>query len=398
MSRSTAPDGSAPATRSGAGKSTLGKIVAIFAALAVAAVLISIKSLDAAANQKNTSVKFDLSWLLRSFGDTTTGKLATLLYAVVVFGVIFLGILGLASMFTGRLGERVQAVAFAGPTVVFIALALIYPMILTIRRAFYDGKFFDLNFGTVRSRGKFVAFDNFERLWTTPGLKQVFVNTALWVVLVPLFATGMGLLYALLIDRARGEAFAKALIFLPMAISMVGATLIWKFVYNFNGDPTSSQIGLINAVRKGVGMEPANFLGDPPMNTIWLIVIMIWIQTGFAMTVLSAAIKAIPDEILEAARMDGVSGFKMFRFITLPSIRSSVIVVLTTIGIGTLKAFDIVQASSGGKFGDSVLAQEFYTRSFVTQQPGLGAAIAIVIFLLVMPIIIFNVIQMRKDA
>ena len=315
-----------------------------------------------------------------------------------IFSLVFLGILGLASMFTGRLGERVQAVAFAGPTVLFITLALIYPMILTIRRSFYDGKFFDLTFGTARSKGKFVGFDNFEKLWTTPGLPGVFVNTALWVILVPLFATSLGLLYALLIDRARGEAVAKALIFLPMAISMVGATLIWKFVYNFNGDPTGPQIGLVNAALKGLGMEPVNFLGNAPLNTFALIVIMIWIQAGFAMTILSAAIKAIPDEILEAARMDGVSGFKMFRFITLPSIRSSVIVVLTTIAIGTLKAFDIVQASSGGKFGDSVLAQEFYTRSFVTQQPGLGAAIAIVIFVLVMPIIVFNVIQMRKDA
>ena len=125
---------------------------------------------------------------------------------------------------------------------------------------------------------------------------------------------------------------------------------------------------------------------------------MVWIQAGFAMTVLSAAIKAIPDDIIEAAKLDGVKGLQMFRFVTLPSIRSSVIVVLTTIAIATLKAFDIVQASSGGKFGDSILANEFYNRSFVTQEPGLGAAIAIVIFLLVSPIIVFNVIQLRKDA
>lgn len=124
---------------------------------------------------------------------------------------------------------------------------------------------------------------------------------------------------------------------------------------------------------------------------------MIWIQAGFAMTVLSAAIKAIPDDIIEAARLDGVSGIQLFRYVTLPSIRSSLVVVLTTIAIATLKAFDIVQASSGGTLHDSVLANEFYRRSFVTQEPGLGAAIAIVIFLLVTPIIVFNVIQMRKD-
>ncbi len=329
-------------------------------------------------------------------------KFLTLFLGLAVFAAVFIGILLLASVFKGRTGERVQAAAFVGPTVVFIALALIYPMILTVRRSFYSGKFFDLNFGTERTRGKFVGTENFEKLWTTPGLPEVFRNTALWVILVPIVATGVGLLYAILIDRAKGEAVAKALIFLPMAISMVGATLIWKFVYNFNGAEGVDQIGLINAFLTGIGMDPVNFLGAPktafPLNTICLIIIMIWIQAGFAMTVLSAAIKAIPDEILEAANMDGVKGLEMFRYITLPSIRSSVIVVVTTIGIGTLKAFDIVQAADGGTQRNSVLANEFYVRSFVTQEPGLGAAIAIVIFLLVMPIIIFNVIQMRKDA
>lgn len=326
------------------------------------------------------------------------GKLLTLLVGLVVFSAVFVGILLLASIFKGHTGEKIQAAAFVGPTLFFIAIALIYPAILTVRRAFYDGKFFDLDFGTARSRGEFVGLDNFGKLWTTPGLPDVFRNTLFWVVLVPLLATGLGLLYALLIDRAKGEAAAKALIFLPMAISMVGATLIWKFVYFFIGDPDANQVGLLNAIITKVGMDPVDFLGNAPGNTFALIAIMIWIQAGFAMTVLSAAIKAIPDEILEAARMDGVSGLKMFRFITLPSIRSSVIVVLTTIGIATLKAFDIVQASSGGKLGDSVLANEFYNRSFVTQEPGLGAAIAIVIFLLVSPIIVFNVLQLRKDA
>lgn len=330
--------------------------------------------------------------------DTNSGKLLTLLLGIVVFAAVFLGILLLASLFNGRLGEKIQAAAFVGPTLIFISIALLYPFGLTIRRAFYDGKFFDLNFGTVRTRGEFVGLENFQKLWTTPGLPEVFRNTLFWVILVPLLATGLGLAYALMIDRAKGEAAAKALIFLPMAISLVGATLIWKFVYYFIGDPSADQVGLLNSIVTKLGMDPIDFLGNAPGNTFAMIAIMIWVQVGFAMTILSAAIKAIPDEILEAANMDGVSGMKMFRYITLPSIRPSVIVVLTTIGIATLKAFDIVQASSGGKLGDSVLANEFYNRSFVTQEPGLGAAIAIVIFLLVSPIIVFNVIQLRKDA
>lgn len=329
---------------------------------------------------------------------STGGKLLTLLVGLLVFSAVFVGILLLASVFKGHRGEKIQAAAFVGPTIFFVAIALVYPAFLTLRRAFYDGKFFDLNFGTARSKGEFVGLDNFGKLWTTPGLPDVFRNTLFWVVLVPVLATGLGLLYAMLVDRAKGEAASKALIFLPMAISMVGATLIWKFVYFFIGDPDANQVGLLNAIITKLGMDPIDFLGNAPGNTFALIAIMIWIQAGFAMTVLSAAIKGIPDEILEAARMDGVAGLKMFRFITLPSIRSSVIVVLTTIGIATLKAFDIVQASSGGKLGDSVLANEFYNRSFVTQEPGLGAAIAIVIFLLVSPIIIFNVVQLRKDS
>ncbi len=325
-------------------------------------------------------------------------KLTTLVIGILIFGLVFIAILGVAALFKGRLGEKVQAATFVGPTILFIALGLLYPAILTIRRSFYSGKFFDLNFGIGTSKAKFVGFDNFTKLWTTPGLPEVFRNTLFWVVLVPLFATGLGLLYAILVDRAKGEAAAKSLIFLPMAISMVGATLIWKFVYYFNGSPGAEQIGTLNAGLGVFGLPPFNFLGAFPWNTFALIVIMIWIQAGFAMTVLSAAIKAIPDDIIEAAKLDGVGGIQMFRFVTLPSIRTSIIVVMTTVGIATLKAFDIVQAADGGTLHDSVLANEFYRRSFVTQQPGLGAAIAIVIFVLVLPIIIFNVVQMRKDA
>lgn len=325
-------------------------------------------------------------------------KFGTMFLGLAVFAAVFLGILLVASLFRGKSADKAQAVAFAGPAIVFITLGLLYPAVLTIQRAFYSGKFFDLNAGRAGAKAKFVGFENFQRLWTTPGLPEVFLNTLWWVLLVPTVATGLGLLYAVLVDRAKGEAVAKALIFLPMAISMVGATLIWKFVYYFNGEPGGTQIGLLNALATGVNLPAHDFLGDFPWNTFFLIVIMIWIQAGFAMTVLSAAIKAIPDDIIEAARLDGVSGFQLFRYVTLPSIRSSLIVVLTTIAIATLKAFDIVQASSGGTLHDSVLANEFYRRSFVTQEPGLGAAIAIVIFLLVTPIIIFNVRQLRKDA
>ncbi len=322
--------------------------------------------------------------LLRA--ESVWGKFFLMFFAVAVFGAIFGLILFLASLFRGRQGERVQGALFVFPAVFLLAVGLLYPAILTINQSL-KGR---------RGDGAY-TLQNYVDMFTQPELLTVLRNTALWVVLVPLLATSIGLLYAILIDRARGEAFAKALIFLPMAISMVGASIIWKFVYQYK--PTGSpQIGLLNAIVKGAGFETQQFILDAPRNTFMLIIVMVWIQAGFAMTVLSAAIKAIPDDIIEAAKLDGVKGFKMFRFITLPSIRSALVVVLTTIGIGTLKVFDVVRTMTGGQFDTSVVANEFYNQVFVYDAGGLGAALAVLLFILVIPIVAYNVVQMRKEA
>jgi alpha-glucoside transport system permease protein len=180
-----------------------------------------------------------------------------------------------------------------------------------------------------------------------------------------------------------------------MAISLVGASIIWKFVYDYR-DEANDQIGLANQILKSLGFDTYQFLLNEPWNNLFLIVIMIWVQAGFAMTILSASIKAIPEDIIEAARLDGVGGLRMFRYITIPSIRPSLIVVLTTISITTLKAFDIVRTATGGNFDTSVLAYEFYVQSFRSNNAGLGAALAVIIFVLVLPIVIYNVRQMRK--
>ena len=322
--------------------------------------------------------------LLRA--SSVWGKFLLMFFAIAVFAAIFGLILFLASLFKGREGEKAQGALFVLPAVFFVGVGLVYPAILTIIQS-------------MRGRSGEGAFttQNYVDMFTQPELLLVLRNTAVWVILVPIFATGIGLLYAILIDRARGEAFAKALIFLPMAISMVGASIIWKFVYQYK--PTASpQIGILNAFLKAIGLETQQFLIDAPRNTFMLIVIMIWIQTGFAMTVLSAAIKAIPDDIIEAAKLDGVKGFKMFRFITLPSIRAALVVVLTTIGIGTLKVFDVVRTMTGGQFETSVVANEFYAQSFRYNAAGLGAALAVLLFVLVVPIVVYNIIQMRKEA
>ena len=318
--------------------------------------------------------------------QSVPGKFFLMFFAIFFFAVVFGLVLFLASLFKGKNGERVQGALFVGPAVVLLAIGLMYPAILTIIQS-------------LRGRSGDAAFtlSNYQAMFTQPELLLVLRNTALWVILVPTLATGIGLIYAILIDRARGEAFAKALIFLPMAISMVGAGIIWKFVYQYK-QTSRPQIGLLNAILKLFGFETQQFLINAPLNTFMLIIVMVWIQAGFAMTVLSAAIKSIPDEIIEAAKLDGVQAFKMFRYITLPSIRAALVVVVTTIGIGTLKVFDIVRTMTGGQFDTSVVANEFYSQSFRFNAPGLGAALAVLLFILVIPIVAYNIVQMRKEA
>ncbi|HWJ84601.1 MAG TPA: sugar ABC transporter permease, partial [Cellulomonas sp.] len=176
----------------------------------------------------------------------------------------------------------------------------------------------------------------------------------------------------------------------------VGASIIWKFVYEYRPDQGSiQQIGLANQLLVWLGLPPQQFLLTQPWNTLFLIVVMIWIQAGFAMTVLSAAVKAIPDDIVEAARLDGLHGLGMFWFITVPSIRPSLVVVLTTIAMATLKVFDVVRTMTGGNFNTSVVAYEFYTQSFRAQNAGLGAALAVILFVLVIPIVVYNVRQLK---
>lgn len=310
------------------------------------------------------------------------------LIQMVIACALFFGVVGLILLLTQRLrsraGERIQIAAFVVPALALVAVGLLYPAITTIYQSF-------LNRGLNAS----VGFDNYVRIFTDPGQLKVLRNTAIWVILCPTLSTLIGLVYAVLVDKSRFERFAKTMLFLPMAISLVGASIIWKFVYDYKASD-ETQIGVLNAILTGIGLDSYRFLLTEPWNTLFLIFIFVWVQAGFAMTILSASIKAIPTEITEAARLDGVSGLKMFRYITVPSIRPALIVVLTTISIATLKVFDIVRTATGGNFGTSVLANEFYTQSFRAFERGLGAALGTLIFILVMPIVIYNVRQMRK--
>jgi len=319
--------------------------------------------------------------------DTTAGKFTQMFAAILLFAAVVGIILFIAGRFGGRRGDRIVAYSYLAPTLLMLLVGLVYPGIRTIYQSFFDA-----------AGSAFIGLDNYGTIFTDSDQLTVLRNTVFWVVVTPFVATGVGLLYAILVDKARLESFAKALIFLPMAISFVGASIIWKFVYEFRPDQANvKQIGLLNQVLVWVGGSPQQWLVDSPLNTFLLIVVMIWIQAGFAMTVLSAAIKAIPEDIIEAARLDGVGPWGMFRFVTLPAIRPAVVVVLTTIGIGTLKVFDIVRTMTGGNFDTSVIANEFYSQSFRSDNQGLGSALAVLLFVLVIPIVAYNIRQIRSS-
>ena len=321
-------------------------------------------------------------------GVLTTGeKFLNMALAAMLFVLVFGLILLLASRFKGRRSDFAVAAMMLSPAVILLTVGLIYPGLRTILTSFQD-----------RTGAEFVGLDNYSTIFTSSDQLTILRNTAVWVLVTPFVATGIGLLYAILVDKARLESVAKALIFLPMAISFVGASIIWKFVYEFRPNQGRvRQTGLLNQLVVWLGGEPQQWLVESPWNTLFLVMIMIWIQAGFAMTVLSAAIKAIPEDIIEAARLDGVGALGMFRYVTLPSIRPALVVVLTTIGIGTLKVFDIVRTVTGGQFDTSVVANEFYSQIFSADNQGLGSALAVLLFVLVLPIVFYNVRQLRAS-
>ena len=321
-------------------------------------------------------------WLLHA---TTPGhKFALAIVVVLLFVAVMSLLLWLVDR-PKRSRSWLVAIAFAGPALLAVTFGLVYPAIRTAQASVHD-----------RSGKTFIGLDNYATVLTNPEFQLVLRNTVVWVFLVPILSTLIGLVYAVLVDRTKFERFAKTLVFLPMAISMVGASIIWKFVYEYRSTG-SEQVGLLNQVLKSLGLETQQFIINAPLNTLFLIVVMVWIQAGFAMTILSASIKAIPEEIIEAARLDGLHGFGMFRHITVPSIRPALVVVLTTIAMGTLKVFDIVRTmAAGGSYQTSVVANEYYTQTFKFNEKGIGATLAVVLFILVVPLIVYNVRQMRK--
>ena len=281
-------------------------------------------------------------------------------------------------------GYLFQLVLFMAPAAVMLLLGLIYPAISTIFKSFFD-----------KTGDEFVGLENYIWVFTNPVGTSSVINTIIWALLAPVISVVIGLAYAVFIDRARGEKFLKVLVFMPVAISFVGAGIIWKFMYDARqGD----QIGLLNAIVTAFGGDPVQWLAIKPiLNTLMLLIVFIWTQTGFAMVILSAAIKAVPVEQMEAAELDGTNAWQRFRNVTVPGIRSSLIVVLTTITIASLKVYDIVAVMTGGRDETSVLGFEMVNQQQRFQSYGHSSALAVVLFLFVLPLIIYNARSMAKQ-
>lgn len=275
--------------------------------------------------------------------------------------------------------NKVRPWLFLFPAMFALGLYLAYPVVGSFWRSMFD-----------RSGDNFIFLGNYMDLMRESTFRVSVFNNLLWVLFVPAMATFLGLIVAQLTDRLSWGNIAKSLIFMPMAISFVGASLIWKFVYSANPD-----IGIINAVRDTFGMSPVDPVQIPFWNNFFLMFILIWIQTGFAMVILSAALRGIPEETIEAAIIDGANPFQVFFQIKVPQIMGTIVVVWTTITILVLKVFDIVYTMTGGNFGTHILPS--YMMTYMFRDDGRATAVAFVIMILVLPVMIWNIRQARAE-
>lgn len=290
-------------------------------------------------------------------------------------------------MQAGQRSLRLWSWLFAAPAIGIVAFYLVYPALHTTYLSFLD-----------RRLENFVGLDNYIRLFTTEATRTAIRNNLLWLVAFTVFTVGIGLLMAVLTDRVRYENVARSIMFMPMAISFAGAGVIWKFMYAYMpaGD---AQIGLLNAIVVALGGEPIGWLTERPwINNFALIAVGVWIWTGFCMVILSAAYKGIPKELMEAARVDGANEWQVFWRVSLPSILPTVIVVATTMIINVLKIFDIIYVMTNGSFGTEVLANRMYKEMFQFRSPHMASAIAVVLFVAVLPAMLMNVRRLREES
>jgi alpha-glucoside transport system permease protein len=305
---------------------------------------------------------------------------------------------------------RLQPFVFVGPAIVMLLWFLALPALRTFYISLFGrngpqslplitlftapGKYF------AAILPQFTGLDNYIAVFTDRLMLDALRNNILfWIGIATPLTVIAGLLIAVLADRSKFERTAKSLIFMPMAISFVGASVIWNFMYEVNA-PGAPQIGLLNAIVVAFGGQPhgwTNYTAIAPWNNLFLVIIVVWLQTGFAMVLFSAAIKGIPDEIMEAARVDGATEIQLFFRIMIPYISGTIVGVTTTLIIFTLKIFDVVWVMTGGQFGTDVIATQFYRQSFINRNSGYGSAIAIVLLIAVIPVMVYNLRQLREQ-
>jgi alpha-glucoside transport system permease protein len=296
---------------------------------------------------------------------------------------------------------RLQPFVFVGPAIAILIWYLTLPVFRTFWLSLFwrDGPPRGANIIEAIQSPAFVGFSNYVELFTTRLLQEAIRNNIMWIVFGSTFSVIFGLLVAVLADRSKFERVSKSLIFLPMAISFVGASVIWNFMYEIR-PAQLPQIGLLNAILVALGGQPFAFdkaASIQPWNNLFLIIIVIWLQTGYSMVLFSAALKGIPEELLEAARVDGATEMQIFFRIMIPYIMGTIITVWTTVVIFTLKIFDVVWVMTGGQFGTHVIATQFYRQSFTARNSGVGSAIAVILLLTVIPVMFYNLRQFREQ-
>lgn len=353
-------------------------LIAVAAFLAVIGLLVFFIEIAPRPGRFLTAVRLAVCVLVPAVLVVLFGVEASAFWVVIVAAL--LGALLFWLDFRSRKGTAylIQLFAFLAPAVVLLLIGLFYPSVKTIVASFFS------NDGS-----KFVGLDNYVWVFSPGGAGFIaFVNTLIWTLIAPAVATAVGLAYAVFVDKSRGEKVLKVFVFMPVAISLVGASIIWKFFYDYRqGD----QIGLLNEIVVSFGGQPVSWLQSYPLNVFMLIVILIWSQTGFAMVILSAAIKGVPDDQVEAAMLDGASGWQRFWNVTVPTIRPTIVVVWITISIMSLKVYDIIATTTAGQNNTSVLGYEMVRQfSILPPQTGHSAALAVLILVLVTPFIVYN--------
>jgi len=291
---------------------------------------------------------------------------------------------------------RVAPWLYVAPALIVMSFFIVYPMVSTVLLSFRNAD------STLPATAACIAgepcwgiFENYRYALTSPIMLTAFRNNLLWILLMVSGTVAMGLLIAVLADRVRYERFAKAIIFLPMAISFVGAGVIWKFMYDYGSGKI--QIGLLNAILKTVGVSAVSWLTQPGINNLALILVGIWMWTGFSMTILAAALRGVPTEIVEAARVDGATEWHVFWRIIVPVIMPTIAVVITTMVINVLKIFDIVYVMTGGNYGTEVIANRMYVEMYNSFQSGRATAIAVVLILVIIPAMIYNIRRFQEQ-